>query len=230
MHADLIRDFQDFYLVSQLEGSAAPRHDKASVALAIVIGMVACASLFEQHPWFVERGYGILHAVLLAAVLMFATRCCSVTSARRTIDWQVLIVIGAAISIGTAIEATGLAAFVAHSLVGLVGDNPMLQLLAVYFVTMGLTEILTNNTAAVLMFPITLAIAGQAGLEPMPFVVAMTIAASCGFATPFGYQTNLMVYGPGGYRYADFLRFGLPLNLIVAAVTITLVPFVFPFS
>jgi di/tricarboxylate transporter len=172
----------------------------------------------------------MLHAALVAAVLMLATKCCSIGSARRSLDWQVLIVIGAAIGIGKALQTTGLAMFLAQSLIAVVGENPTLQLLALYFATMALTEILTNNSAAVLMFPIALATAGQAGADPLPFVVAMTIAASCGFATPFGYQTNLMVYGPGGYRFADFLRFGLPLNLIVAAITISLVPLVFPFT
>jgi di/tricarboxylate transporter len=161
---------------------------------------------------------------------MLATNCCSVRSARRTIDWQVLLVIGAAIGIGRALQETGLAMFLAQSLIAVVGESPTMQLIAIYVATMALTEILTNNSAAVLMFPIALATAGQAGVDPMPFMVAMTIAASCGFATPFGYQTNLMVYGPGGYRFADFLRFGLPLNLIVAVITISLVPLVFPFA
>ena len=92
-----------------------------------------------------------------------------------------------------------------------------------------LTELLSNNTAAVLMFPIGLATAATLGVNYLPFVVALTIAASCGFATPIGYQTNLMVYGPGGYHFTDFVRFGVPLNLLVAAVTLTLVPVVFPF-
>jgi di/tricarboxylate transporter len=224
------RDSRDFYLVSRLDDSATPRHEKAFTALVILLGMVGCATLFEQHPYFIERGFGMLHAALVAAVLMLVTNCCSVNSARRTIDWQVLLVIGAAIGIGRALQETGLAMFLAQSLIAVVGDSPTMQLLAVYFATMALTEILTNNSAAVLMFPIALATAGESGLNPLPFVVAMTIAASCGFATPFGYQTNLMVYGPGGYRFVDFIRFGLPLNLIVAAITIALVPLVFPFN
>ena len=91
------------------------------------------------------------------------------------------------------------------------------------------TELLSNNTAAVLMFPIALASAHALQVDHLPFVVAMTIAASCGFATPLGYQTHMMVFGPGGYRFVDFLRFGIPLNLVVAATTILLTPWVFPF-
>jgi len=97
-------------------------------------------------------------------------------------------------------------------------------------VTMIATELLSNNAAAVLMFPIAMATAHSLGLDPMPFVVATTIAASCGFATPLGYQTHMMVYGPGGYRFADFLRMGLPLNLLVGVVTVLVTPLLMPFQ
>lgn len=223
------RNSPDFYLVSRLENAVLPRHDKAFVALAILIGMVVLATLFEQVPFFASRDYGTLHAALLGAGLMLATRCCSAASARRMVDWQVLIVIAATIGIGRALTTTGLAEFIAHSLIALAGPNEMVQLIIVYACTMMFTELLTNNTAAVLMFPIALATATQMQVSAMPFVVAMTIAASCGFATPIGYQTNLMVYGPGGYRFGDYLRFGIPLNLVVAAVTLTLTPLVYPF-
>ena len=91
------------------------------------------------------------------------------------------------------------------------------------------TKLLSNTTAAVLMFPIALASAHALHVDHLPFVVAMTIAASCGFATPLGYQTHMMVYGLGGYRFADFLRFGIPLNLVVAVTSIVITPLVFPF-
>jgi len=145
------------------------------------------------------------------------------------VDWSVLIVIGATLGIGKAMDSTGLAESFAHGLISLTGDSPLAQLALIYLGTMLLTELLSNNTSAVLMFPIGLATAGELGVDSMPFVVSLTIAASCGFATPIGYQTNLMVYGPGGYRFGDFVRFGVPLNLLVAAVTLTLVPVVFPF-
>lgn len=223
------RNATDFYLVSSLEDSSPTRHHKAFVAFAIMIGMVSLATLFEQHPYFVSRGFGTLHAAMLAAGCMLATRCCSASTARRVVDWQVLIVIAAAIGIGKAVADTGLAEFIANGLISLAGPEPMLQLVIIYFVTMLFTELLSNNTAAVLIFPIALATVAKLGVSYMPFVVAMTIAASCGFATPVGYQTNLMVYGPGGYRFADYLRFGGPLNLVVACVTLTLAPVLFPF-
>lgn len=223
------RNSRDFYLVSSLADSTPVRHDKALVALAILLGMIVLATLFEQHPFFTAKGFGMLHAAIIAAGAVVATRCCSTTSARRAIDWTVLIVIAATIGIGKALDTTGLAAGFAHGLVALAGNNPTGQLVIIYLTTMILTELLSNNSAAVLMFPIGVATATTLGVNFMPFVVALTIAASCGFATPIGYQTNLMVYGPGGYRFTDYVRFGLPLNLLVATVTLTVAPLVFPF-
>jgi di/tricarboxylate transporter len=223
------RNSQDFYLVSSLDDSSPVRHDKAFLALACLLGMVTLATVFEQVPLFVAKGFGMLHAAIIAAGCMVAARCCSSASARRTIDWSVLIVIAATIGIGKALEVTGLAAGFAHSVIALAGPDPLRQLIIIYLTTMVLTELLSNNSAAVLMFPIGIATASVLGVSYMPFVIALTIAASCGFATPIGYQTNLMVYGPGGYRFSDFVRFGLPLNLLVAAVTLTVTPLVFPF-
>ena len=137
--------------------------------------------------------------------------------------------IGATLGVGKALDATGLTSTVAQHLIALAGDSPFANLVAIYFFTMLLTELLSNSTAAVLMFPFGLATAAALQVDYLPFVVALTIAASCGFATPIGYQTNLMVYGPGGYRFSDFVRFGVPLNLLVAAVTLALTPIVFPF-
>ena len=223
------RNSRDFYLVSGLDDSSPVRHDKALIALAILIGMVASATLFEQSTALTARGFSTLQAALLAAGLMLLTRCCSVESARRAIDWSVLILIGATLGVGKALDATGLTSTVAQHLITLAGDSPFANLAAIYFFTMLLTELLSNSTAAVLMFPFGLATAAALQVDYLPFVVALTIAASCGFATPIGYQTNLMVYGPGGYRFGDFVRFGVPLNLLVAAVTLTLTPIVFPF-
>lgn len=223
------RNARDFYLVSGVEDSTPLSREKAPLALGILIGMVLAATLFEQHPWFVARGYSMLHAGLVASFAMLISGCCKAESARRTIDWPVLIVIAAAIGVGTALQNTGLAAVAADLVTGASGSSPWLALATVYLATMLVTELLSNNTAAVLMFPIALASAHALQVDHLPFVVAMTIAASCGFATPLGYQTHMMVFGPGGYRFVDFLRFGIPLNLVVAATTILLTPWVFPF-
>ncbi len=223
------RNARDFFLVSGIEDSTPLSRERAPLALAILVLMVVSATLFEQHPWFIARGYNMLHAGLVAAFAMLLTRCCSVEAARRTIDWPVLIVIATTIGIGTALQKTGLATLAAGGVASLSASSPWLALATVYLATMLATELLSNTTAAVLMFPIALASASALHADHLPFVVAMTIAASCGFATPLGYQTHMMVYGPGGYRFADFLRFGIPLNLVVALTTIGVTPLVFPF-
>lgn len=224
------RNSRDFYLVSGVPDSQPTRHERAPLALAILFGMVLATSMFEQMATFRERDLGLLHAAIIAAVLMIISGCCSVNSARRNIDWSVLIAIAAAMGLGRAVEETGLAAAAAGFMIG--DDlmlSPMAALAIVYLATMVATELLSNSAAAVLMFPVAMATAGSLGADPMPFVVAVTIAASCGFATPLGYQTHMMVYGPGGYRAADFLRMGLPLNLIVAVVTLLLTRIFMPF-
>ena len=223
------RNARDFYLVSGVEDSTPLSREKAPLALAILVLMVVSATLFEQHPWFIAHGYSMLHAGLAAAFAMLVTRCCSAAAARRTIDWPVLIVIATTIGIGTALQKTGLANLAADGVASLSASSPWLALATVYLATMLATELLSNTTAAVLMFPIAIASAQALHADHLPFIVAMTIAASCGFATPLGYQTHMMVYGPGGYRFADFLRFGIPLNLVVAATTIVTTPLVFPF-
>jgi di/tricarboxylate transporter len=170
-----------------------------------------------------------VNVALAAAGLMVLTGCCSPAAARRSLDWQVLLVIAASIGLGTAMRATGADRAIAESVLGLAGRSPSVTLALLYGVTMVFTEVLSNNTAAVLMFPIGVATAASLGVSSLPFVLSTTIAASCGFATPIGYQTNLMVYGPGGYRFSDYLRFGGILNLIVGAVTVFLAPRVWPF-
>jgi di/tricarboxylate transporter len=224
-----LRNSRDFFLVSRLDNSAPPRYERAGVALAILLGMVVLATVFEQVPFFMDRGFGILHAAVLAAGLMLLTRCCGVAQVRQTIDWQVLILIAATLGLGAALSETGLAAALADGLVALAGLDPLRQLAVLYLMTMLLTEMLSNTTSAVLAYPIALATAARLGVDYMPFVVGVTIAASCGFATPLGYQTNLMVYGTGRYKFVDFVRFGAPLNAVVAVVALLVTPRVFPF-
>ena len=173
-------------------------------------------------------GISILTAALLAAVAMVAFRCCTTGEARRSVDWSVLIVIGAAIGIGMAMQQSQAAQGIANGLLSLAGENPFFALAAVYLATMLCTELITNNAAAVLMFPIALETAMGLDCNPTSFVIAVMIAASASFLTPFGYQTNLMVYGVGGYRFFDYVRFGLPLSVIVFMVTMLVVPQVWP--
>lgn len=214
------RNARDFYLVTRLEGAAPPTQERAPVALAIVVGMVVLA------------GFGVLsmlQAALLAGALMLLTRCCSEETAMRDIDWPLLLAIAGAFGLGKALEVTGAASGMAHALVGWAGQNPRAALAVVYGVTMVLTELVTNNAAAVIMFPIALAAAAGVHASPMPFVLAVMMAASNGYASPLGYQTHLMVYGAGHYKFVDFLRIGLPLDALLWLVSVFVIPLAFPF-
>jgi len=211
---------RDFLLVSAIEGAAPPRHDRAGIATAILAGMVAAVSLADVP---------MLVAALVAGGLMIATRCTTTSAARRSVDWQLLIVIGGALGLGRAVEETGAAAALAHAWLGLAGESPWATLLVVYLMASLLSAVLTNNAAAVLVFPLARAAAEGLGVSFLPFVFAIMMAASASFATPIGYQTNLMVYGPGGYRFGDYLRIGLPLNALMALVTVLIAPWIWPF-
>ncbi len=214
------RNSSHFFLISGVENSERVRHDKAWVAVAVLVGMVVTVAV---------GGLDLLSAALVAAGLMIALKCCSISQARQSVDWPLLVVIAAALGIGKAIESSGLASIVSSEVIDLAGGQPWLALLAVYFVTTVLTEFITNNAAAVLVFPIAMATAKSLDVNAMPFVIAITVAASAGFSTPFGYQTNLMVYSAGGYRFTDYLRLGIPLNCIFMAFTVAIAPFVWPF-
>jgi di/tricarboxylate transporter len=214
------RGSRDFYLVSGVPNSEPFLHERAPLALVILFGMVLAVAL----GW-VE----MLKAAMIAAALMVATGCCSIDRARRSIEWQVLLVIAAALAIGRALEQTGAALAVAHTLLRLGGGHPWMVLAVVYASTALFTEFITNNAAAALMFPIAVAAAQDLGVSVMPFVIVIMVAASASFATPIGYQTNLMVYGSGGYRFGDFTRFGLPLTAAIGVVAVLLAPVMFPF-
>ncbi|MEM8832390.1 MAG: SLC13 family permease [Cyanobacteria bacterium P01_G01_bin.19] len=210
----------DFYLVNGIPDSEPIRHEKAPLAMAILLSMVLLASLGLMS---------MLKAAILASVAMIMTGCCSSIRALRNIQWSVLLVIGSALSIGKALESTGAAGAIAADLIQLSGENPWLALAIVYGVTNLLTEAITNNAAAALVFPIALALSQNLGVSFMPFAIAIMIGASASFATPIGYQTNLMVYGPGGYHFTDFMRVGIPLNILFCIITMILTPMFFPF-
>jgi len=214
------RNSTDFYLVSRIEGASPPRHDRAWVAALIVTGMIALAA---------SGAMSMLRAALLAAAAMLLTRCCSEETARRGVDWQLLIAIAGSFGLGNALMHTGAATAVAHTLLSLAGDNPWAALALVYGVTMVMSAMITNNATAVVVFPIAIATAAELGVSYMPFVITIMVAASASFASPLGYQTNLMVYGPGGYQFRDFIRFGLPLSLLIWIVAVWITPYAWPF-
>jgi len=215
------RNSRDFFLVSELQGSSPPRHDKAVLSLAILLVMVVLVSTGLAS---------MLKAAFVAAGLMILSRCLTGSNARRAVDLQVLVVIAASFGLGQALYQTGGADYLAALIVDLAGDgNPFIALAAVYAATALLTAMITNNAAAVLMFPVVLAMASTLGVSYMPFVIVLMVAASTSFATPIGYQTNLMVFGPGGYHFSDFIRMGLPLTILVGIVSLLIVPLVWPF-
>jgi di/tricarboxylate transporter len=218
--ADQHRHSRIFYLVSAVQDSAPPRHERAPAALAILLGAVGLAS-FEVM--------GMLQAALLGSVAMILSGCCTASEARRTVDLSVLTVIAGSFAIGKAIESTGLAGLIADLVTGSFASTPHAALIAIYALTMIFNAVISNNAAVALLFPIAVATAQRLDVDLLPFGVALMMAGSNDFATPIGYQTNLMVYGPGGYRFLDYVRFGGPLNLLMMAVAVLLIPIIWPF-
>ncbi len=211
---------RDFYLISTVPDSEPIRYERSRLAFALTIVMVVAAAV----GWL-----SMLQAAVLAAVGMIAFGCCSPDRALRSIDWSVLLVIAAALALGQALDSSGAAEVIATGFIRLAGNNPWWVLVAIYAMTTLATEIITNNAAAALIFPIALSLAKQLDVSYLPFVIAIMVAASASFATPIGYQTNLMVYGPGGYKFSDFMRIGIPLNIVFGIVTVFIVPLVYPF-
>ncbi len=218
---DRHRHSPDFLLVSDVADSELPRFDRALRAWGILGAVVISATLGWTE---------MITAALLGAAATLALGCVSLGAARKSIDTQVLLVIACSFALGKALEVTGAAAAIAGILLEFPGNDPWLVLALAYLMTMLLTEMITNNAAAVLMYPICMAAANSLGVSPMPFVIAVMMAASASFSTPLGYQTNLMVFGPGGYRFTDFLKIGIPLQLLMFAVSVIVIPQVWPFQ
>ncbi|MFN3648349.1 MAG: SLC13 family permease [Armatimonadota bacterium] len=216
------RNNADFVLVSHLEGVRPVRHHRATVAL-ILLGFLILLMVTEV--------VSVVMASFLIAALMIATRCISTADAHESVDWQTLISIAAAFGLGKALENSGAAEMIGAAVVKLTsGFGPVAVLAAIYLVTVIMTELISNNAAAALMFPLAVAVAGQLGVSPRPFAFAIMFGATLAFATPIGYQTNMMVYGPGGYRFTDFTRIGVPLNILLWIVACLLIPVFWPFS
>ncbi len=214
------KNSNQFYLISPIEGAPVSNYEKSGLALIILTGMIALA------------GTGLLsmfQAVILACGLMIVGGVIRYTTGIDAIDWKVLIAIGCSLGIGSALKSTGVADLVATNVLDFASSHLYLTMLATYLLTWILTEMITNNAAAVLVFPIALSVAQSIGIDFIPFAIIIIMAASASFSTPLGYQTNLMIYGPGGYRYTDYLKIGLPLNLIVAFIVLSLVPLIWDF-
>jgi di/tricarboxylate transporter len=210
---------KDFNLVS--ESVMVPSKPKiyAIISLAILILMIVVMA---------SGIIPILLTVCIAAILLVISRCVTVQDAWKSVEWNVLLVIASAFGISKALMNSGVADVVANGIIDGLGSMGIIGLLAgVYFATSLYTEIITNNAAAAIMFPIAFALTSKVGIDPHPFFIAIMIAASASFATPIGYQTNLMVYGPGGYKFTDFMKIGIPMNLFVGIFATLIIYFLF---
>lgn len=215
------RNRSGFYLVSEIRDTAAPRHNRAILALSILACMI------------VAVGTGIatmLQAAAVAAACLVLTHCCALWQIRKAVDWRVLTVICGSLAVGEALSVSGGAHAIGNALTAIASGHAYLTLALVFVATMLLTELVTNNAAAILMFFVAEAAAESLGVRFEPFVFAIMMAASASFSTPMGYQTNLMVLGPGGYRFSDYLRVGIPLNVLSMTITLALAPVVWPFE
>ena len=214
------RNSRDFYLVSRLDKTTSFNTARAPVASAILIGLVVVVA---------SGALSMVQAALAAAALTVATQCTSASVARRAVDWEVLLVIGGALGLGHAMTESGLAEALGLAVRTAFGSDPSVMLGAIFVLSSALASIVTAKAGAVLMLPIAVAAAAELGVSYMPFAIAVMLASSFALATPIGYPTNLMVMGPGGYRYTDYLRLGLPLTVLVAALSIVLIPVVWRF-
>jgi di/tricarboxylate transporter len=210
----------DFVVISEI-GLDEPRRGKLLLALAIVAGAVALAAL-DVLP--------ILGSAILGSVLMVLTRCITLDEAYQAIEWRVVFLLGGILPLGVALQTTGAARLLSSLLVDTIGAwGPLALLSAIYLLTSLLTEAMSNNAAAALLAPIAISAASALGVDPRPFLIAVTFAASSSFMTPVGYQTNTLIYGPGHYRFGDFLRVGTPLNLLFWLIATLLIPYFWSF-
>lgn len=216
------RNSRDFYLVSSVEGDASRRHDKAKLAGSLVLALIVWLILGAIPDLLPSSLASPAVASLAVAVVMILTKCLRVSEARNALDMRVLVTIAAALGLGLALERSGAAGMVAHGIIRAVGQNPYVLLAVLYVVAIVMTELISNNAVAAMLLPLGIAVAEVGSVDPRPIILAITLAASLSFATPIGYQTNLMVMGPGGYKPTDYLRCGGPLAILIAATALTL--------
>lgn len=211
-----------FGLLNSVYGSdATPTPGKKSfVAGIIMLSMIVLSYLSV---------FSLLECCFLAALMMIICRCCTFKQARQSISWDILMVFAGSVCLGSAIEQTGLAQLTANGLLSVCGTNPLIALTAICLTGTFITEFVSNTAAGAIFAPIAFNTAVQLGVNPLTFCVALMISVSSSFATPIGSPTHLMVYAPGGYRFNDFLKIGIPMNFIILAANIFITTLVFPF-
>ncbi|QDV24453.1 SLC13 family permease [Aureliella helgolandensis] len=225
------RNRPDFYLVSGVEDSKGRRHDRLLLACSLAIGLIAWLLLQSVlGETSLPQAFSSPEVAIFGiALAMVVTGCVSMSDARRSIDLPMLFTVGAAIGVGTGFSQCGAAESIAELLLGFIGTNEYMVLIALFVVTVCLTEMISNVAVATMMFYIAIGVASALDANPRTFIMAITLGASLSFVSPIGYQTNLMVMGPGGYRPTDYLRAGIPLSLAIGALAIILLPLIWPF-
>jgi len=215
-----LRENDSFVVVSKVEPPTFIK-SKIIIALSIITGVVITATL------------GILPIVVSAVVgsiLLILTRCITLEQAYNAIDWKIVILLAGSLSIGAALEKTGAAKLISDHVINAVGNwGPHAVLAAFYLLTLIMTEAMSNNATAALVTPIAVITANALNVSAIPFLVTVAFAASLAFMSPVGYQTHLLVYNPGRYRYLDFIKVGGPLNLICWVLSVIFIPLFFPF-
>ena len=219
--ADIQRLSIEMEMVDVSKPSArAFRRSHAPLVIAALIGLVTLAAL-GVAPIFLLS--------ILAVSFVLITRCIDAEEAFSFVDGRLLALIFSMLAIGVALEASGAVALIVNAIAPALGNlPPFLIIWAIYLLTSVLTELVSNNAVAVVVTPITIGLATALGIDPRPLVVAVMVAASASFATPIGYQTNMLVYGPGGYKFTDFMRVGIPLSLSIGVLASAVIPILWP--
>jgi di/tricarboxylate transporter len=218
---EALRDDRDLLLLTPVAMPAVRRH-KGWLAMAIVAGVMIGVSV-GHIP--------VSTVALVGAILLVLTGCLDMNEAYSAINWNVIMLIIGTLGLGLALENSGGAAYLAHYLNGWFGTlGPWIALSGTYLVAVVLTEMLSNTAVAALMTPVAISSAAALGCDARPFVMAVMIAASAGFASPIGYQTHTMVYGAGGYKFTDYLKIGIPLEIICWLLATLLIPVFWPFK
>jgi di/tricarboxylate transporter len=223
---DQLRSNPDLLILDRPPVVLAARRKRIPLIICVIAGVIAAATAGIMP---------IASAAIIGCVFLLLTKCLSTREAYDSIHWPILFLIFAMLGVGAAMETTGTSSWLASKLVALTGSSvpkawqPLALLAGVYLLTTTLTEILSNNAAAVLISTLAIGIAQSMGLDPRPFLIAIAVAASASFATPIGYQTNTYVYGVGGYRFSDFAKIGIPLNILAFVVSMIVIPMFWEF-
>lgn len=215
-----LKNNQNIVIVSE-EGLQDFRKSKIVPALLIIIAVVLAAA---------SGTLPIVTAAITGCVLMVLTRCITLDEAYKAIEWRIIFLLAGVLTLGIALEKTGAARLLSDAMISSLGDlGPTAIVSGLFLITMMLTNVMSNNASAALLAPIAIVTAESLSLNPRPFLMAVTFAASLSFMTPIGYQTNTLIYGPGGYKFADFLKVGTPLNIIFWLLATFLIPYFWTF-